>query len=248
MISGVGPKGVLQNLGIEVVSQLEAVGQNLEDHLLFGASYQVKPVTHSALSDTDYFSSASEQYAKYGTGMLSNPGGEILAWEKLPSKAEASISDIARDYLKSVPQDWPDFEFLMLDAYSGDNQNYVEGAPKTPFMYASPAAAIMVQQSRGNITISSTDTTDPPVINPNWLTHPIDQEISLQAFKRMREMMDTEEMQKAWIEEVLPGRNVSTNADIMDAIRRTAIQVFHASCTCKNFFHTSRSDSLHSSC
>lgn len=236
MVSGVGPKQTLSKFKIKPVSELENVGQNLEDHLLFGASYQVNALTHSALSHADYYPDAAKEYAETGKGMLSNPGGEILAWEKLSAKAETSLSDSGRKVLKAVPRDWPDLEFLMLDAYSGDNQNYIEGAPKTPYMYASPAAAIMVQQSRGSITISSNDTTVPPVINPNWLTHPVDQELSLYAFKRLRKMMDTSEMKKAWVEEVLPGRNVSSDAAILDAIRSTAIQVFHASCTCKYFY------------
>ncbi|KAH3951213.1 hypothetical protein HBI56_238350 [Parastagonospora nodorum] len=232
MASGIGPHETLKRFNITVVSELEGVGQNLEDHLLFGASYHVTPITHSALSNATFLARAISEYAKNGTGILSNPGGEVLAWERLNPTAEG-LSDYARDAIKSRTPDWPTFEFLMLDAYSGNNQNYITGAPDTPFMYASPAGAILVQQSRGNITISSIDTAVPPVINPNWLTHPADQELSLLAFKRLREMMNTDAMKGVWVEEVLPGLNVSSDEGILDAIRETAIQLFHAACTCK---------------
>jgi choline dehydrogenase len=234
MVSGIGPKEQLAPLNIDVISELPGVGQNLEDHLLFGASYHVSPRTHSALSNADYFSSATSEYAQNGTGMLSNPGGEILAWEKLSPAMKSKLTASSQKVLNSFPSDWPNFEYLMLDAYSGDNQNYISGAPKTPFMYASPAAAVTVQQSRGNVTIKSKDTAVLPVINPNWLTHAADQELVVVAFKRLREMMDTDVMRRAWVEEIIPGRNMSSDAQILDAIRGTAIQEFHAACTCKS--------------
>lgn len=233
MVSGIGPKEVLKQFDLDTISELEGVGQNLEDHLLFGASYHVEPLTHSALSNVTYFTESAREYAESGGGILSNPGGEIIAWEKLSVESVQSLSTPVHEVLKSVPADWPHFEYLMLDAYSGDNQNYIEGAPRTPFMYASPAASIMVPQSRGNITIASADTAEPPIINPNWLTNSFDQELSLMAFKRLRTMMDTDDMKRAWTAEVLPGRNITSDEGIMNVVRSTAIQMFHASCTCK---------------
>ncbi|KAF1952272.1 alcohol oxidase [Byssothecium circinans] len=235
MVSGVGPKATLEKLHIPIISSLEAVGQHLEDHLLFSASYHVLPTTHSALGNSTYFASASAQYAANGRGILSNPGGEIVAWEKLihNSTNPKALSAPTHKALTAMPPDWPTFEYLIVDAYQGDNQNYIKNAPQTPFMYASPAAAIMVQQSRGNVTINSSDTSDLPLINPNWLTHPADQELSLLAFKRVRQMMDAEPMRGQWVEEVVPGRNVTSDEGIMEAVRRVAIQVFHAACTCR---------------
>ncbi|KAH7382517.1 hypothetical protein DE146DRAFT_704077, partial [Phaeosphaeria sp. MPI-PUGE-AT-0046c] len=233
MVSGIGPKATLENLDIPVISALSGVGQNLEDHLLIGASYQVNLQTHSALGNPAYYSTAASQYNGNGTGMLSNPGAEVLAWDKVNAVEQMNLSAPAAEVLESFPEDWPNFEFLILDAYSGNNENYLTGAPNNTNMYASPSAAIMVQQSRGTVTISSRDATVPPVINPNWLTHPVDQELALIAFKRMREMMDTDVMKQVWVEEALPGRNVTSDAAILNAIRQTGIQLFHAACTCK---------------
>jgi choline dehydrogenase len=235
MVSGIGPRSTLERLDIPVISELSGVGQNLEDHLLFGASHQVKLQTHSALVDSAYYASATREYNNKGTGMLSNPGAELLAWEKVPATNKNNLSASAANVLSSFPNDWPDFEFLMLDAYSGNNENYATGAPNTTHMYASPSAAILVQQSRGTVTIRSKDTAVHPEINPNWLTHPADQELALVGFRRMREMMDTDVMRDVWVEEVLPGRNVSSDEDILNYIRDTGIQLFHAACTCKIF-------------
>jgi choline dehydrogenase len=239
MVSGIGPADTLKRFNIPIVSDLKGVGQNLDDHILFGASYQVKTLTHSALGNVTYSALATEQYKTNGSGMLGNPGGEIIAWEKLPPPLRNSLSASTRASLAKFPPDWPEVEYLVLDAYSGDNQNLILGAPRTPFMYASPAAGIITSQSRGSVTISSADAAVPPVIDPNWLTDPADQELAVAAFKRMRQMMDTDVMKKVWVEEVVPGRNVSSDAEILNGIRQNGIQLFHASATCKyNFEHS----------
>lgn len=234
MVSGVGPAETLKPYNIPIISDLEGVGQNMWDHLLFGASYQVTPLTHSALGNATVLAEATAQYIANGSGLLGNPGGDLLAWEKLPYPQRANLSGATRASLARFPADWPEIEYLILDAYGGDNENYIQGAPRTPFMYASPAAALIAPLSRGNVTISSADTADPPLINPNFLTHPADQEVAVTAFRRVRELMDTDIMRSVTVgSEVYPGRNFSTDAQILDAIRQNGIQVFHASATCE---------------
>ena len=41
-VSGTGPASILHKFGIEAVSVLEGVGQNMWDHIMFGPAYQVK--------------------------------------------------------------------------------------------------------------------------------------------------------------------------------------------------------------
>ncbi|KAK8130906.1 GMC oxidoreductase [Apiospora sp. TS-2023a] len=218
MVSGVGPADTLQRLNIPVISELGGVGQNLQDHLLFGASYQVDMLTHAAVSNPAYLNEARDEYNAESAGILTNPG---------------RLSDATRGVLAAVPADFPTFEYIVLDAYSGDNQDYSQGGPDPSAMYASPAASLMVPQSRGNVTITSSDTAVAPSLNPNWLTHPADQELAVYAFRRVRQMMDAEVMKGAWTKEVLPGREVESDADILAAIKQTGIQMFHASATCK---------------
>ncbi len=234
MISGVGPANVLEQYGIPVVSDLQGVGQNMWDHFIFGASYQVTTLTHSALGNPSSLQQAIAQYRANGSGLLGNPGGDILAWEKLPNRQRKSLSPSTQASLAEFPPDWPEVEYLILDAYSGDNENYITGAPHTPYMYISPAAAIITPQSRGNVSISSADSEDPPLINPNWLSHPADRELAVAAFKRIRELMATEIVKSVTVgDEILPGPEVVTDADILDAIEKNGIEAFHASATCK---------------
>lgn len=237
MVSGIGPADTLERLDIPIVSELNGVGQNMQDHFLFGASYQVNMLTHAAVSNPTFLNAARDEYNANGTGILSNAGGELIAWERLECDGPGicnNLSPDVRDLLGSIPADFPTFEFLMLDAYSGDNQDYSKGGPDPSAMYASPVASVMIPQSRGFVTITSNDTAVLPVISPNWLNTRADEELVLHGFRRMRQMMDTEIMKGAWVKEVLPGRHIESDEDILNAIKATGIQLFHASATCRS--------------
>ncbi|PCG99791.1 Glucose-methanol-choline oxidoreductase [Penicillium occitanis (nom. inval.)] len=233
MVSGVGPAETLRQFNIPIIADLPGVGQNMWDHILFGANYRVSTLTHSATSNATFLAEILEEYmTKNGSGMLGNPGGDLIAFEKLPSSERGSLSPETLAVLAEFPPDWPEIEYLALDAYSGNNSNYITGAPKTPYMYVSASAAIVAPSSRGNVTITSASMEDPPLINPNWLTHPADQELAVAAFRRIRQLMDTDIVSEVVVgEELLPGRHVMSDSEILYSIRENGIQVFHAAAT-----------------
>ena len=132
MVSGIGPADVLSQHNIPVVSHRPGVGQNMWDHFLFGASYRVTALTHSALGNPSSLQQAITEYRANGSGLLGNPGGDIIAWEKLPIPQRTYLTPSTRATLDSFPADWPEIEYLILDAYTGDNQNYIQGAPRPP--------------------------------------------------------------------------------------------------------------------
>ena len=113
-------------------------------------------------------------------------------------------------------------------------ENYVTGAPHDTNQYGTLATAIIAALSRGNVSISSSDTADQPLINPNWLTDPTDQQVAVAAYKRAREVFATPIMQEIIIgPEVYPGINVQTDEDILETIRLSFNTVYHAAATNK---------------
>ena len=56
-------------------------------------------------------------------------------------------------------------------------------SPNDGNQYASVAVSVITPMSRGNISISSADTADHPLINPQWLTHPTDKAVLVAAQK-----------------------------------------------------------------
>jgi choline dehydrogenase len=92
-------------------------------------------------------------------------------------------------------------------------------------------AILNTVMSRGNVSISSADAADPPVINPNWLTHPLDQELIVVALKRARQIAAGLDILNG--EEYFPGLQYQTDEEILGAIKESLATIFHASCTCK---------------
>jgi choline dehydrogenase len=97
-----------------------------------------------------------------------------------------------------------------------------------------PIAIPVTPLSRGTITISSSDMSDPPIIDPNWLTSETDIQVAIEAFKRSRAIAEASSAIPVQIgEEVTPGVNVTTDAQIYEHIKESAYMNWHASCTCK---------------
>lgn len=82
MGSGIGPATTLVRFDIPVVADRQGVGKNMWDHFLFGPSYQVNVLTHSVLgNNASYVAAVNAEYDQNGSGIVGNPGGEMLAWE-----------------------------------------------------------------------------------------------------------------------------------------------------------------------
>jgi len=94
--------------------------------------------------------------------------------------------------------------------------------------------ALVAPYSRGNITIRSASMADPPVINPDWLTHPSDQAVAVAGYKRARAFWNLSVMAPIRIgTEAFPEPSVQSDADLLNIIRQSFTTVSHAACTCK---------------
>lgn len=73
-----------------------------------------------------------------------------------------------------------------------------------------------------------------PLIDPNWLSDPRDQEVAVAGYKRAREFFQTRAMKAVTIgDEYSPGAKVSNDADILKQIKTDFDTVHHAACTCR---------------
>lgn len=143
-----------------------------------------------------------------------------------------SISNSTRAALDAFSLDWPDFEHLFLDGYFG-YANDSNDAPTDGRSYVSSSTALTHPFSRGNVTIRSNDTFDNPIVSPNWLLDPRDQEMAVAAFKQGRAVFTTNVTKDIVIgTEAFPGLNVSTDAQILRFIQQSAAASYHASATC----------------
>ncbi|KAH9890315.1 GMC oxidoreductase-domain-containing protein [Xylariomycetidae sp. FL2044] len=160
-----------------------------------------------------------------------------MAWEKVPRDL---ISKEASEALEKLPQSCPDLEYFVVDAYFGDYASpmfrQVEaGYPADNHDYASILVSPGATRSRGTVTLASREITDLPLINPNWLTDPIDVEVAVAGYKRARAVFQTSTVGQilADPEEYYPGPQVQTDEEILEAIKNSLVPAFHASTTCR---------------
>lgn len=100
--------------------------------------------------------------------------------------------------------------------------------------YATFLGSVIAPLSRGSVSILSPDMADPPLIDPEWLTHPTDQELAVAAMRRARQFLDTEAMRQVNPSgEAFPGSNVTSYKDLLAVVRSQTGTFYHASCTCK---------------
>lgn len=204
-----------------MVSNLPGVGQNLQDPLFFNILWGITtPTSGSVIADAP--SLALSQYLNSASGPYSSAGG-YFGFEKLPQSYRKNFTSTTTAALAALPADWPEIEYVVSGFPGGPN-----------FTIGAMSPTMLVPFSRGNVSISSASMSDPPSINLGWLTDPSDTELAIAAFKRGRAIWDTPAGRALRVgAELVPGDAVQSDAQILEYIRNSAQQIWHASSTCK---------------
>ncbi|KKY14825.1 putative choline dehydrogenase [Diplodia seriata] len=219
MVSGVGPRSTLETHGIAVRVDAPGVGQNMWDHVMFGPAYEVGVDTlDRTLHDPVALAGALVDYAVGADGVLSSNVVELLGWEKLPAALRANFSRETVDALAAFPDDWPEVELISANGFIGDFALPVLQQPLDGMQYATILGALVAPTSRGTVTIASPSASDPPVIDPAWLTSPADQQVAVALFRRLRQIWASGPMREIRIgdEEYWPGSGVESDEDVLE--------------------------------
>jgi choline dehydrogenase-like flavoprotein len=111
MVSGIGPKDILEQHNIEVIADRPGVGQNMWDHPFFAPSYRVRVDTFTKIATNlltlvgDFLKSTITK-----TGPLANPVADYLGWEKIPESLRSTFSSQTQKDLATFTSDWPEAE------------------------------------------------------------------------------------------------------------------------------------------
>jgi choline dehydrogenase len=204
-----------------VVSDLAGVGQNLWDQIFFDVLSGVStPNTAALVSDPTKQPELLEEYIQEAKGPYSSTGG-FIAFEKIPAPYRKNFTARTASLLATLPSDWPEVEYILLAFPDGN------GGTIGAF-----SATIQAPFSRGNVTISSADVSDPPVINMAWLTDPADCELMVAIFKRCRQAWASPVLAGIKVgPEIAPGTSVQSDADILNWIRGAVVPIWHPSST-----------------
>lgn len=214
MLSGVGNPVELEKLGINTEVDLKGVGQNLHDHFGFSVSASCPlPVSYYS-----YFSNPLRAAGALGRYLINRSG----------PLATSGIDAVA--YLSSGVDDSPhlDLKFIfipfMVDGNGGDLLK----------MHGAMNRIVLTRpESRGSLSLASTDPAVPPLINPNYLAAERDRLAARQAVKIAREIFRQKSYASYFHEEVYPGPEISSDQEIDRYLRATGDVNLEAVGTCK---------------
>lgn len=213
MLSGIGSKQSLQELGIEPLVDLPGVGENLQDHLDAIIQHQ------------------SQNTQGYGLAFKALP--EIVAsayryWRKRTGMLSSNIAE-AGGFIKSAyAEHEPDIQLHFLPAKLQDHGRQLS------YGYGfSLHACVLYPKSRGHIRLASVDPTEPPLIDPCYLTDPYDQQVMIDAVKISRRLLDSAEFSQYCSTEIQPGAAIQSDQQILQFLREQAQTIYHPVGTCK---------------
>ena len=212
-LSGIGPGGLLQELGVPVVHDLPGVGENLQDHLQLRLIYRVsKPIT----TNDDLRTLAGRMRI----------GLEWLLWRRGPLAVGINQGGLfARLMAQSATPDIQ-FHFATLSA------DVAGGAPH-PWPGCTFSVCQLRPASRGTIRAASRDSMQPPSIRPNYLSAPIDRRYAVESLRYARRLAATQALRPYLVEEHRPGAAVASDAGLLDFARRFGQTIFHPAGTCR---------------
>jgi len=211
-LSGVGPAGLLEPLGIPVVHHLPGVGENLQDHLEVYVQYACKQPVSVA------------PYLRYRW----RPWVALL-WLFFRTGPGATNHFEGGGFVRSDDQvDWPNvmFHFLPIAIrYDGSNPAGGHGYQ----VHVGP----MYSDSRGWIRIRSADARVKPAILFNYLSTERDRVEWVDCVRIARRILNQPAFDPYNAGELSPGPGVQEDEEILEWVRRDAETALHPSCTCK---------------
>ena len=211
--SGIGNGDRLSALGIETRRHLPGVGENLQDHLQIRPVYKVTGVRSL---NTDYANLLRRgwmglDYALFRRGPLTMAPSQVGAFTR-------SSPDYATANLQFH------FQPLSLDRWG-------EGLHRFGAFTAS--VCNLRPSSRGSVHARSADPDATPVIAPNYLDTDEDRRVAVDALKLTRRIVAQAPLARYRPEEYLPGADLRTDDELLEAAGRLGTTIFHPVGTAK---------------
>ena len=205
-LSGIGPAGHLQDLGIRVVRDVAAVGSDLQDHIDYVAAHETDGSLFHGMSlegQWDGFK-ALLQWRKSRSGWLTSPIAEAGGFARTSPNAVV-----------------PDVQFHFAPALFEDH-----GRTVIRKLGYSCHVCVLRPESRGTVRLASPRAKDAPLIDPQFLTRDADVQTLLAGTKLMRRILASPPLTRhGGRERGMAG--VADDAALVEIIRDRADTVYH---------------------
>ncbi|GKZ66018.1 hypothetical protein AnigIFM50267_010852 [Aspergillus niger] len=225
MVSGIGPQDHLQEMNIPVLANRPGVGQNYNDHILFGVKHAVQVETTSVLLKDTRKWQECERFKAHADGMLADPGPDFAAFVDYPEDIRQNLSAQTKSDLSQFPSDWPDIGIVSspLGVNGDGNHNYAD-------LVCIPMKPI----SKGTIKLRSKSMDDKPVLDPQWLKSPTDMDAAVAGLQYLLRLYETNSMKP-----IIDSSGKSTNLDganrteLIEYVKTNYRTLNHQSASCR---------------
>jgi len=213
LLSGIGPARELERVGVKVVHDLPGVGKNLQDHVGVRVGYEINQPLSFAAMPGPAKQAAMEEYLRTRTGPMS--GNHIEAGAFAASTA-GGVS-------------WPDLQLFFTSSAPAP---YPEAGPGTRHgMMVS--CYVNRPRSAGQVTLSSPDPLERPVIDPNYLRDPEDVKVLMAGACWCLKILGGRSLERYRTNPVFPASMEHNDAALETFIRHDASTFWHVSGTCR---------------
>lgn len=204
-LSGVGGRELLERHGIPLAIDLPGVGENLQDHVASGVSYEAvdSVVTVDALlrKEPEALAKAQKEYMEHRSGPFTIGGFQSHAFMPTPegtdlssffnqhANADDELMDAARSIIQCPGEASAAWLMFLVQATLHDGKRFSGSNYALPGKYISFGLILTHPLSRGSTHISSDSIDAMPHIDPQYLSHPADLELAarhLQAIEGLR--------------------------------------------------------------
>ncbi|KAI9034969.1 GMC family oxidoreductase [Aspergillus affinis] len=201
-LSGVGGAELLEKHGIGIVMNLPGVGQNLQDHMISYTAFQAKAELETKDSlvrqEPEALGQAMQEYTATQSGPLASLGVHTYAYLPLPSPDRSALQTLFTNHAPENSQEhratrayYDIAKTTVLDSKQPSaaylsalgQTNYAKDLNDETIPTASPGKfvtlGVMLSQplSRGSVHITSINPETPPIIDPGYLSNPLDLEV-----------------------------------------------------------------------
>ncbi len=212
-LSGIGPPALLRQHGIAVCHELAGVGENLRDHY---AVRMVARVRNSlTINETVRGWRLLREMARWAAGR--------------PSVLSLSPSLVHVFWKSAAALNRPDLQLTFTPA------SYREGIAGLLDVYPGMTCGVWQQrpQSLGHVRLASADPALPPLIQPNYLQAPIDQQVMIDGIRLGRRLLRAPALAAFYERETSPDPAQESDAELLDFARQLGSTVFHLIGTCR---------------
>ena len=212
-LSGIGNPERLERHGIDIVSALKGVGENLREHYSPRMKWRIPAelkLTYNAKMKGLGPVWQVFRYLLTGTGILGLTSSPIRCFFRSHAGLETPDATVA----------W--FPFLIGDKFNLSDDSGITAIAHT-----------LRAESLGSVHIASPSPAQQPAIRYNALSSKIDCDVTLAAMRTARKIMTAPVLEGIVTEEIAPGPEMQGDQELLEWVRETGDAAYHPVGTCK---------------